>query len=161
MGSKEMKEGIMFAYKAFFEQRADDSYRLRVFISCVINGDEVTGVVAGYSGGGCFEKEDFFAHIKGNTISSCIIYGEDRVTGNTSDVKFKVPDDCEKIFNTLVFWNEDDDNMHLDPECSIKPSSKEGDYIDFAGGDTDMPDAILYNLPSLAGLTGGWKPDSN
>ncbi len=44
---------------------------------------EFHGIVSGYSGGGAFEYEEFFVHLDGVKIASCVIDGIDRATGKS------------------------------------------------------------------------------
>ena len=105
----------------------DAYYKCRYLIVWAeLNSNEIAGVVCGYSGGGQFEKEDFYAQHSDNELTSLFIDLWDKVTGEEYD-SFAPPttsaigDVFAAASEEIYRWNDQDrwteiDTIALRPE---------------------------------------------
>ncbi len=97
---------------AAWEQRADRAI-CRWFIAWSdISDDCFAGAVAGFSGGGTFQKEFFLAHHNGSDLTSLLIDIEDKVSGDEIYFEDEVSDEikaiCYDCDDIIMGWMEED-----------------------------------------------------
>ena len=70
---------------------------------------KLAGAVAGYTGGGVFEVERFFATLKEGELTSLWIELEDRINGNEvsfDDLPKDIVNECENCLDCIWDWND-------------------------------------------------------
>ncbi len=97
---------------AGWEVRTPEKSICRWFVAWKDLGDEgLVGAVAGYSGGGTFEVERFFAKRTRSELSALWIDFEDRVTGKEISFDNLSEDllaECEAALDCIWDWNDND-----------------------------------------------------
>ena len=154
-----------FSVSAAWEPSAGDRMRCRWFVAWqfVENGEtgnqQIAGAIAGYSGGGTFEAEQFWVEFSPFRVpAKCWIDNTDRVTDEFIDFS-SLPENilavCESASALMWEWNDDalwndSDSVYLRPEHLGKLVAKRGmrrlEAPNFEG---------LCALCSCAGLTAG------
>ena len=78
-----------------------------------LDGASFCGAVAGYSGGGAFQLERFYAKHSGGSLTSLMIDLEDKVTGAEIDFFDDVPDEiraqCDDCEDVILDWHDRDE----------------------------------------------------
>ena len=123
----------------------------------IIDEKNFVGVVAGYSGGGGFQLEQFAATVQDSSLVSLMIDTEDKITGKEINFFEDVPTEwleiCDDAQDIVLEWNnedewEDAEQLYLSEEKS-EEVSREGDMLFKVTGSSDHAKAIL----ELAGIT--------
>lgn len=123
---------------AAWEQRADRAI-CRWFIAWSdISDDCFAGAVAGFSGGGTFQKEFFLARHNGSDLTSLLIDIEDKVSGDEiyfdDDVSDEIKAICYDCDDIIMGWMDED--SWYDYDQLILSYVKEADL--------DQKDDMLY-----------------
>tara|TARA_B110000263_G_C15267318_1_gene491752 strand:+ start:409 stop:1206 length:798 start_codon:yes stop_codon:yes gene_type:complete len=105
---------------------SDPNYRCRyLIIWAELNSNEMAGAYCGYSGGGCFEWEEFYAQHSDKELTSLLIDHWDKVTGEDYDgfnpSSAEAWEICSAAEEELGFWHDEEawsdrDSLYLCPE---------------------------------------------
>jgi len=129
--------------------RENGSATCRYFIAYKKDGDYLVGVVAGYSGGGCFIMEDFEAKVENDQLVSLKIDMDDKVTGEDIDFWDDVSEEHLEICSELsdaALWQWNDEDAWEDAEqIFLKPTGHQDRGLLVEDGDT-----IIYHQEGLA-----------
>jgi len=112
-----------------------DAIRCRWFVAWeLLRKNQIAGAIAGYSGGGTFEVEQFWGELKDKEFTKCWVDCTDRVTEKEIDFS-SLPDDvtavCERASALMWEWNDsaqwnESDSVYLRPEHKGKLVAKRG-----------------------------------
>ena len=96
-----------------WEQRDGRSVCRYMIVWQDLDGNSFCGAVAGYSGGGAFQLERFYAKHSGGSLTSLMIDIEDKVTGAEIDFFDDVPDEtrakCDDCEDVILDWHDRDE----------------------------------------------------
>lgn len=107
----EGSSGNTFKINAGWEKRTDGGAICRwIIVWQQIDESQIAGAIGGYSGGGTFQVEQFFAQIEDGNLSSLMIDIEDKITGKEIDFWEDVPSKMRAISDDaqdVIFdWND-------------------------------------------------------
>ena len=107
------ENGDTFHINAGWEKR-DDKYICRWMVVWQdIDGGSIAGAFGGYSGGGSFQMEQFYAKHSANTLTTLLIDMEDKVTGDDIDFFDDVPSEalpiCDDAQDIIIDWHDEDE----------------------------------------------------
>lgn len=147
-----------YLINAAWEQRNQRAI-CRWFISWKpIENNKLAGAIAGYTGGGSFMIERFYATYENSEITALWIDGNDRVSEDEIDFDSldesvqKIANDAEDeiyIWNNQELWFDDEELVLLDEKKSECVLENDMLYLRH----TTMP--LLHDICELAGLTAG------
>lgn len=147
-----------YLVNAAWEQREGRSM-CRWFISWKsIENNQLAGAIAGYTGGGSFMIERFYATHDNSVITALWIDGNDRVSEDEIDFDSldetvqQIANDAEDeiyIWNNQELWFDDEQLVLLDEKKSECVAEDDMLYLRHA----TMP--LLHDICELAGLTAG------
>jgi hypothetical protein len=99
-------------HDAGWEIRSPAKSICRWFVSWAqLGNDRLSGAVAGYSGGGAFQVERFYATIEEGDVKSLWIDTEDKISGEEvafDDLPEGVLVQCENCLDHIWDWNDHD-----------------------------------------------------
>jgi hypothetical protein len=148
---------MIISMNAAWEQRSGRAI-CRWFIAwSEISDDCFAGLVAGFSGGGTFQKEYFLARHDGSNLTSLLIDIEDKVSGEEiyfdDDVSDEIKVICNDCDDIMMSWMDED--TWYDYDQFILSDSKKADLAQkddmlYLGSETPLQ--VSYILKSL-GIT--------
>jgi transposase-like protein len=118
---------------------------------------EIAGALGGYSGGGSFQMEQFFAKHDSSELTNLMIDIEDKITGEDIDFFDDIPSDfltiCDDAQDVIMEWHDEDEWENSEQllllDDKIGGLDKSGDMLLLNGGDSGFNKTIL----ELAGVT--------
>jgi hypothetical protein len=101
-----------FKVNALWEQREGRAICRYIVAWQEVDESTLAGALGGYSGGGGFQMEQFFAKHDGRCITTLMIDNEDKITGEEveffSDVPESVRSICDDAQDVIIGWHEQD-----------------------------------------------------
>lgn len=148
---------MTYKINAAWEKRDGRSICRYMIVWKEIAEDKLAGALGGYSGGGSFQMEQFFAIYNSKSLINLMIDNKDVITGQEIDFFDDVPEEfrkiCDDAQDVIFEWNEqekweDDDQLilKLQKEQFLRP---EGDMLILASDKSDFLKKIL----SESGIT--------
>ena len=118
---------------------------------------EIAGALGGYSGGGSFQMEQFFAKHADSKLTNLMIDIEDKITGEDIDFFDDIPSNvltiCDDAQDAIMEWHDEDEwedaEQLLLLDDKIGELDKSGEMLLLNGGDNGFNKFIL----ELAGVT--------
>ena len=118
---------------------------------------EIAGAFGGYSGGGSFQMEQFFAKHAGSELTNLMIDTEDKITGEDIDFFDDIPSNvlsiCDDAQDVIMEWHDQDEWEDAEQlvllDDKIAELDKSEEMLLLNGGDSGFNKAIL----ELAGVT--------
>ena len=119
---------------------------------------EIAGIIGGYSGGGAFIEERFFARVDGETFKALFIDYTEHISGDEKDFDehpSEVIEATEKALDRMMEFHDedlwfDDEQLVLNVDKLETLTANEDLYT---GG--DAPRLIVRFIAEKAGLTAG------
>lgn len=151
------QNGMNFKMNAAWERRDGRAICRYMIVWKEIGGDTLAGTLGGYSGGGSFQMEQFFARREADKLLSLMIDNEDKINGQEIDFYDDVPEEfraiCDDAQDILLEWNdqdewEEDENLVLRNAKEVLLSPK-GDMLFLSSGNSTFLKQILMK----AGIT--------
>ena len=142
-------------------EKSDERYICRWFIAYNhLGSNEIAGIVGGYSGGGGFIEERFFARTDGNQFKALFIDYTEYISGDEKDFDehpSEVTEAAEKALDLLMEFHDED--LWFDDEQLVLNDEKLGGLIQseemYIGG--DAPAEIVRFIADKTGLIAGPK----
>ena len=156
---KEENMASDFNKNAGWEQR-DERAICRWFICWKeITATEWAGALAGYSGGGSFQGEIFYAKFIDSELVSLMIDLEDKVTNEEidffDDVPAEIISEADDAMDEIWEWNDQDEWEEREQALLLEDKKdlleKDGDMLYLRGPKAE----IVHKICELAGLTAG------
>ncbi|MDG1373602.1 MAG: hypothetical protein P8Q48_25770 [Paracoccaceae bacterium] len=102
-----------FLINAAWEIKDDRNICRWMVVWKTLSVSSIAGVLAGYSGGGAFQLEQFVANFSGGNLTSLMIDTEDKITGDEIDFFDDVSSDlleiCDDAQDIVLEWNDPDE----------------------------------------------------
>lgn len=102
-----------FLINAAWEKRDERNICRWMVVFQTLNESTIAGVLAGYSGGGSFQLEQFVAYYSNDKLTSLMIDMEDKITGREidffDDVPGKLLEVCDDAQDIVMEWNDQDE----------------------------------------------------
>ena len=102
-----------FLINAAWEIKDDRNICRWMVVWKTVSVSSIAGVLAGYSGGGAFQLEQFVANFSGGNLTSLMIDTEDKITGDEIDFFDDVSSDlleiCDDAQDIVLEWNDPDE----------------------------------------------------
>lgn len=142
---------------AGWEERDGRSVCRWIVVWSEASESEIAGALGGYSGGGSFQMEQFFAKHSGSELTNLMIDMEDKITGENIDFFDDIPSDfltiCDDAQDVIMEWHDEDEWENAEQllllDDKIGGLYKSGDMLLLNGGDSGFNKTIL----ELAGVT--------
>jgi hypothetical protein len=141
----------------------DTGYICRwLFVFTELTKDEYVGALSGYSGGGCFEVEQFYCKVDNDEVTSFWLDETDRVNDASISIDslgekaIELIESCFKelwMYNDRDAWSESDQLLLL--KKKVNALMVENDMLLY----TRHKSALVQQLCELAGLTAGPSDD--
>ena len=123
-----------------------------------LDGGSFCGAVAGYSGGGAFQLERFYAKHSDGELTSLMIDLEDKVSGDEIDFFDDVPDEiraqCDDCEDIIVDWHDRDEWEEAE-QLLLNPDNQDqieitGDLGTYNNAETPFAKEILAGIGATA-----------
>jgi hypothetical protein len=146
-----------FMINAAWEIRDERNICRYMVVWKTLNQSSIAGVLAGYSGGGSFQLEQFVAHFSNDKLTSLMIDMEDKITGREIDFFDDVPGEllelCDDAQDIVMEWNNQDEWEDAEQLLLLENREEEltqkDDLLLYEKGDS----ILLREILEKAGIT--------
>jgi len=141
----------VYLINAAWEERDERNICRWMVVFSLLNESTIAGVLAGYSGGGSFQLEQFVAHYLDDKLTSLMIDMEDKITGGEIDFFDDVPGEllevCDGAQDIVMEWNDQDEWENAEQLILLgyreEELTQKGDLLLYEKGDSIFLREIL------------------